>query len=48
MRIVRYERNGKSHYGIIEKTSVREVEEKIFCGEGGLQGNCWLTSATRE
>jgi 2-keto-4-pentenoate hydratase/2-oxohepta-3-ene-1,7-dioic acid hydratase in catechol pathway len=34
MRIVRYERDGKSHYGIIEKTFVREVEERSFCAEG--------------
>ena len=34
MQIVRYERDGKSHYGIIEKTSVREVEEESFCAKG--------------
>lgn len=38
MRIVRYEREGRSHYGIIEKTSVREVEEKSFCGDGRSAG----------
>ena len=36
MRIVRYERDGKSHYGIIEKTFVREVEERSFFAEGSL------------
>ena len=33
MRIVRYERDGESHHGVIEKTSVREVEERSFFAE---------------
>ena len=38
MRIVRYEQDGKHHHGIVEKTSVREIEGKKFFSENRAVG----------
>jgi 2-keto-4-pentenoate hydratase/2-oxohepta-3-ene-1,7-dioic acid hydratase in catechol pathway len=38
MRIVRYELDGKKHYGIIDKTSLKEIDEESICGEGDSAG----------
>ena len=38
MRIVRYELDGLKHYGIIDKTSLKEIEEESIYGEGVSAG----------